>query len=150
MNVPALRSNGQAQSDIGEQAWDYVWAALLGQQIRLRPDTILQLYGIHHVMMHDLPWTETPAQYGKHNSIYQRCRRWAKSGKLDVVLREWVKSGLTDEWPPVSDRYGSRLRDNYGVPLPGAYHILLLAQAQRYRKGPAWIHKQPVRDAILQ
>ena len=34
------------------------------------------------------PWRDLPKEFGKWNSVFQRCRRWSKAGRFARIFEE--------------------------------------------------------------
>jgi transposase len=46
------------------------------------------LSGIIYVIKHGLQWTDAPADYGPHKTLYNRFRRWSENGVFERIFEE--------------------------------------------------------------
>lgn len=62
-----------------------------------RVDDLRVISGIIYVIKNGLRWSDAPAGYGPHKTLYNRFVRWSRMGVFDRIFAALVKeSGLPD------------------------------------------------------
>ena len=74
---------------ITDAQWELVAPLLPGKALdpgRSGSDNRLALEGILHIIRTGIPWRDLPPRFGKWTTVYQRFRRWTRSGVFDHIF----------------------------------------------------------------
>jgi len=72
--------------EITKEQYQRIEPYLPVQRGNLEIDNITFVNAILYVVENGCKWRGLPKQFGKWNSVYQRCRRWARSGVLQKLF----------------------------------------------------------------
>ena len=62
-----------------------------------RVDDLRVISGIIYVIKNGLRWSDAPAGYGPHKTLYNRFVRWSRKGVFNKIFESLVKEGGTPE-----------------------------------------------------
>ena len=62
-----------------------------------RVDDLRVISGIIYVIKNGLRWSDAPAGYGPHKTLYNRFVRWSRKGVFNKIFAALVKEGGTPE-----------------------------------------------------
>jgi len=72
--------------EITKEQYQRIEPYLPVQRGNVEIDNITFVNAILYVVENGCKWRGLPKQFGKWNSVYQRCRRWARSGVLQKLF----------------------------------------------------------------
>ena len=72
--------------EITKEQYHLIEPYLPVQRGNVEIDNITFVNAILYVVENGCKWRGLPKQFGKWNSVYQRCRRWARSGVLQKLF----------------------------------------------------------------
>jgi transposase len=72
--------------EITKEQYQRIEPYLPVQRGNVKIDNITFVNAILYVVENGCKWRGLPKQFGKWNSVYQRCRRWARSGVLQKLF----------------------------------------------------------------
>lgn len=72
--------------EITKEQYQRIEPYLPVQRGNVEIDNITFVNAILYVVENGCKWRGQPKQFGKWNSVYQRCRRWARSGVLQKLF----------------------------------------------------------------
>lgn len=72
--------------EITKEQYQRIELYLPVQRGNVEIDNITFVNAILYVVENGCKWRGLPKQFGKWNSVYQRCRRWARSGVLQKLF----------------------------------------------------------------
>lgn len=72
--------------EITKEQYQLIEPYLPVQRGNVEIDNITFVNAILYVVENGCKWRGLPKQFGKWNSVYQRCRRWARSGVLQKLF----------------------------------------------------------------
>lgn len=134
---PQLRSQTGA-GELTDEQWTIVRPLVgPGRYARLEA-TRRKVEGLAFLCRSECNWRDLPHDFGKSNSIYVRCRRWAATGVLDTLIEAFISLNVTKDWHPADRRGPSHpVFDERCEPAMNFLRSAILLRVRRLRLDPA-------------
>ena len=82
--------------EITESQFEKIKHLLPRQRGNVKHDSRTLLNGMLYVLENGCKWRALPERFGPWNTVYQRCRRWARKGVLGKVFNGLREAGVIE------------------------------------------------------